>query len=64
LKVAVKAWLVSLGLAQYAELFAANEIDGDVLPDLTDDELKELGIPLGHRKKLLKAIGELNDIPG
>ena len=55
----VREWLGSLGLAQYVELFAANAIDGDVLPDLTDDELKELGLPLGHRKKLLKAIVQL-----
>jgi class 3 adenylate cyclase len=57
---AVDAWLDSLGLRQYAELFASNGIDGDVLPDLRDDELKQLGVPLGHRKKLLKAIAELN----
>ena len=56
----VAAWLDALGLPQYVELFAANAIDREVLPDLTDDELKELGLPLGHRKKLIKAIAELN----
>ena len=60
MKIDVTDWLGSLGFAQYVELFAANAIDAEVLPDLTDDELKELGVPLGHRKKLLKAIAELN----
>jgi len=52
-------WLESLGLGDYAGIFAENAIDEEVLPDLTDADLKELGIPLGHRKKLLKAIGAL-----
>ena len=60
MQIDVTDWLGSLGLAQYVELFAANAIDAEILPDLTDDELKELGVPLGHRKKLLKAIAELN----
>ena len=60
MQIDVTGWLGSLGLAQYVELFAANAIDVEVLPDLTDDELKLLGVPLGHRKKLLKAIGELD----
>jgi hypothetical protein len=55
----LKSWLDSLGLSQYADVFAENAIDREVLPDLTDAELKELGILLGHRKKLLKAIAEL-----
>jgi class 3 adenylate cyclase len=49
-------WLDKLGLSDYAGVFAENAIDEEVLPDLTDADLKELGIPLGHRKKLLKAI--------
>ena len=57
----ISEWLHSLGLDQYAEVFAANAIDAEVLPDLTDAELKELNLPLGHRKKLLKAIADLND---
>ncbi|HKQ26012.1 MAG TPA: AAA family ATPase [Burkholderiales bacterium] len=56
----MKVWLGSLGLAQYAELFAVNAIDAEVLADLTDDELRQLGVPLGHRKKLLKAIASLD----
>ncbi|HEY0569507.1 MAG TPA: AAA family ATPase [Xanthobacteraceae bacterium] len=55
----VGAWLEELGLAQYRALFADQAIDGDVLPDLTDDDLERLGVPLGHRKKLIKAIDEL-----
>lgn len=53
--------LESLGLERYASLFAENAIDPDVLRDLTEDDLKELGLPLGHRKKLLKAIATLGD---
>lgn len=52
----IEGWLAQHGLEQYAETFADNDIDLDVLPDLTDDELKELGLSLGHRKRLLKAI--------
>lgn len=56
----VGQWLHNLGLAQYAEGFARNEIDFDVLPTLTDADLKELGVgPLGHRKRLLGAIQQL-----
>jgi len=55
----IDTWLDSLGLSQYVAVFAEHAIDAEVLPDLTDAELKELGIPLGHRKKLLKAIAEL-----
>ncbi len=51
----VDRWLESLGLGKYAALFADNEITADVLPDLTDAELKELGLPLGARKKIIKA---------
>jgi hypothetical protein len=52
----VGAWLEELGLGQYRALFADQAIDSDVLPDLTDDDLVRLGVPLGHRKRLLKAI--------
>src|SRR5690242_15803874 len=50
------AWLEEIGLPMYAGLFAEHRVDSEVLPDLTDDDLRELGIPLGHRKRLLKAI--------
>jgi hypothetical protein len=49
-------WLRSLGLGQYEALFHANEIDADVLPELTD---VDLGVAIGHRKRLLRAISGL-----
>ncbi len=52
-------WLEQHGLGQYAETFAENHIDYATLQDLTDDDLKSLGLSLGHRKRLLKAIGAL-----
>jgi class 3 adenylate cyclase/predicted ATPase len=52
-------WLKKLGLSEYAERFAENGIDFSVLCDLTDQDLKELGVLLGHRRKLLRAISEL-----
>jgi len=55
----VGAWLRSLGLAQYEELFRQNDIDAEVLGDLTDADLEKLGLTLGHRKRLLKAIEAL-----
>ena len=48
-----------LGLGQFASVFAEQQIDHEVLPDLTDEDLEKLGIPLGPRKKILKAIEEL-----
>jgi len=55
----VRQWLEALELGKYAGLFAENDIDFDVLTELADDDLKELGLSLGHRKKLLKAINNL-----
>jgi len=56
----VEQWLRNLGLAQYAEAFAENDIDFDVLNGLAEADLRELGVvSLGHRKRLLAAIGEL-----
>jgi len=52
-------WLTSLGMSEYAERFAENDIDIAVLRDLTDQDLKELGVSLGHRRKMLRAIAEL-----
>jgi class 3 adenylate cyclase/predicted ATPase len=51
-------WLGRLGLGQYAQRFAENEIDVSVLPHLADQDLKDIGIPLGHRRKILAAISE------
>src|SRR5215471_3935109 len=52
-------WLRSLGLEQYEAAFRENAIDETVLHDLTEDHLREIGIPLGARLKLLKAIAVL-----
>src|SRR3984957_482120 len=56
----VADWLRSLGLAQYETTFRENGVDADVLPDLTDGDLEKLGVLLGHRKRLLKAIAGLS----
>ena len=53
-------WLRTLGMSEYAERFAENDIDTSVLRDLTDQDLKELGVSLGHRRKMLRAIAELS----
>jgi SAM (Sterile alpha motif) domain-containing protein/adenylate/guanylate cyclase family protein len=53
-------WLRSLGLSEYESAFRDNQIDSEVLPKLTGDDLKELGLAsVGHRRKLLSAIAEL-----
>jgi predicted ATPase/class 3 adenylate cyclase len=52
------AVLAGLGLAQYADAFRAADVDLDVLPLLTDADLKEIGLSLGHRRKLLAAIAD------
>jgi class 3 adenylate cyclase/predicted ATPase len=55
----IKRWLEELGLGQYAQSFAESDIDFDVLPELTESELESLGLSLGHRKRLRRAIAEL-----
>ena len=57
----IEDWLRGLGLERYAKSFRDNEIDAAVLPRLTDEHLKELGLPLGPRLKLLAAIATLHD---
>jgi class 3 adenylate cyclase len=54
-------WLEKLGMSEYAQRFAENRIDFSVLPDLTDRDLEKLGVVLGDRRKMLRAIGELGD---
>src|ERR1700722_4573966 len=56
----VADWLEKLGLGQYAQGFAENDISFSVLPDLNDQDLKEIGVSLGHRRQLLRAIADLN----
>ncbi|MFB9264347.1 adenylate/guanylate cyclase domain-containing protein [Bradyrhizobium erythrophlei] len=53
-------WLEKLGLGQYAQRFAENGIDVGILPELTDEDFDRLGVLLGHRRKMLRAISELN----
>ncbi len=60
MSVSISAWLQGLGLEQYAELFEANDIDWDLLADIDQQTLKEIGIhSVGHRIRILKAIGNL-----
>src|ERR1700731_1799079 len=57
----IAEWLASLGLSEYAHRFAENGIDISVLRHLTDQDLKDIGVLLGHRRKILAAI---SDAPG
>ena len=57
----VEQWLERLDLGQYAAVFRENDIDLDLVSELTEDDLRELGLSLGHRRKLLKAIAALSD---
>ncbi len=53
-------WLRELGLGQYEATFRDNAIEADILPDLTESDFEKLGLLLGHRKRLLKAISSLD----
>ena len=55
----VAVWLRGLGLEQYETLFRENDIDAEVLGDLTDGDLEKIGVSLGHRKRLVKAVAAL-----
>jgi hypothetical protein len=60
----IAAWLQRLGLEQYEQAFRGNDIDAEVLPELTAEDLVGLGVTsIGHRRKLLAAIAALRDIP-
>jgi hypothetical protein len=50
----IVTWLRGLGLERYAEAFRANEVTAEALPELTDSDLRELGLPLGPRRVLLR----------
>ena len=56
----IEDWLKSIALGEYAQRFVENGVDLSTLPDLTEEDLKELGVLLGHRRKLLRAIGVLH----
>ena len=55
----IAEWLASIGLGEYAQRFGENAIDLSVVRDLTEQDLKDLGVLLGHRRKMLRAIAEL-----
>src|SRR6516162_8847272 len=57
-------WLEKLGMSEYAQRFAENRIDFAVLPDLTDQDLEKLGVVLGDRRKMLRAIANLETQKG
>ncbi len=54
-------WLNTPGLGQYAQRFAEHDIDLSVLRDLTDYDLEKIGVSLGHRKKMLRAVTVLDE---
>jgi len=54
-------WLKKLGMSEYAQRFADNDIDASVLRELTDQDLKDLGISLSHRRRMLRAIRDLGE---
>ena len=57
----VAAWLRGLGLGRYEPTFRENEVDAEVLPELTESDLTTMGLPVGPRRKLLKAIAALRE---
>jgi class 3 adenylate cyclase/predicted ATPase len=58
----IRRWLETLGLSQYAQVFERNAVSFQITKDLTDQDLRDLGVELlGHRKMLLRAIAELNE---
>ena len=58
----IAEWLASIGLSEYAQRFADNAIDLSIVRDLTEQDLKDLGVLLGHRRKILRAIAELDGV--
>lgn len=59
----IRRWLEHLGLGKYGDVFEEHRIDMDVLPELTEDDLAKLAIPLGDRKRLIKALGSARETP-
>ena len=58
----IAAWLRGLGLGQYEQTFRDNAVDAEILPKLTGDDLREMGVvAIGHRRKLLEAAAALRD---
>ena len=59
----IAEWLEKLGMSEYVQRFAENGITAEVLRHLTDQDLKDIGVLLGHRRKMLAAIGDLAGAP-
>ncbi len=57
----IAQWLEDQGLGRYAQAFIEADVDLDLLPELSDDDLKDLGLSLGHRRRFLKAVAEAKD---
>lgn len=55
----IEPWLESLGLEKYRKVFASNDIDLTVAPELTEQDLEKLGLSLGHRRKFIAAAAKL-----
>ena len=55
-------WLKSIRMGKYLQVFIDNEIDVDVIAELTDNDLKDLDIPVGSRRRLLKAVEETDNL--
>src|SRR5689334_22391364 len=60
----LRDWLRANNLEQYADAFEANDVDLDILPDLDDHDLEQLGLSLGNRRRLLKAIAARDTAAG
>jgi hypothetical protein len=58
----IAEWLTSLDLGEYAQRFADNAVDLSVIRDLTEQDLKDMGVLLGHRRKILRTIAELDGV--
>jgi hypothetical protein len=58
----ITAWLEKLSLSKYAAVFIENEVDFEILPELTEGDLEKLAIPLGPRKKILLFITDSVDV--
>ena len=59
----LKLWLQSLGLEKYGEVLANHDVDLNVVSDLSDQDLQELGLSLGHRRKFMAAAAKLRWVP-
>ena len=57
----IRGWLETLGLGKYGDAFVGNEVDVRDLPGLTDADLRELGLPLGPRRRILMALDKSNE---